>query len=163
MSDKVLVKYDADGSPVVNVARDATFEDVIAALGQNAVDVSERYGDGFDELPDLRQLLKRSFVIVDARFTPGVGGEKVTCRILTADGQRYYFNNGSPTGVYGQLRLIAGPDVMGVVGIVCRKGLRVSDYHYDVKRKMIVDGLEPNASTFYLADGPLIAREETSF
>lgn len=159
MSDKAMVRYREDGSPVVNVARDATFEDVIAALGESAVDVSERYGDGFDELPDMRTLVKRDFVIIDARFTPGVGGEKVTCRVVTADGHRYYFNNGSPTGVYGQLRLIAGPAVTGVVGVRCRKGLRISEFHYDAKSKRIVDGLPPNTATFYLADGPQVESE----
>ena len=132
------------------------------AVPESFAEAMEAFGDsGIVELEqewklvDKEQLVGIPFLIYSFRFSHGVGenGEKVSVQIITPDDKRLVFNDGS-TGVYDQLlEIFESKGRSG--GVLCERGLRVSDYYYDPKGKGDISK-EPKTgyekgSTYYIA------------
>lgn len=96
-------------------------------------------------------LVDKPFLITNIRFNKsGDFGGFVSVCVLDEEQRMLVFNDGS-TGVYEQLRQMT-EKTHRFSGIMCRKGLRVSEYKYQEKdfdgEPM---GPEKPAKTFYLA------------
>lgn len=130
--------------------RQLSFEDMNRALG--VTDSSEAIGtDQFGPiLEDKRLLVGRPFVLVHWNFYKsdkiirnGEPSEFVSMWILTPTDERYIVNDGS-TGIYEQLRALS--DEKGIdSGVLCRHGLRVSEYDYTDD-----SGVTTQAATYYI-------------
>jgi hypothetical protein len=133
------------------IAVPATFAEAMDAFGDAGVIELEQEW----KLVDKEQLVGIPFLIHSFRFSHGVGenGEKVSVQIITPDDKRLVFNDGS-TGVYDQLlEIFEGKGRSG--GVLCERGLRVSDYYYDPKGRGDISK-EPKTgyekgSTYYIA------------
>ena len=131
-----------------------SFEDAISLLvesGTVATDAAE-LGNGFTVLAkdDKRRLVGIPFVILSFDFTPGdFGADFVSAMIMTKGGEKLIVNDGS-SGICAQLRDIAARMPAGAKhrGIVCKHGLRASDYTYRVS------GVEIPATTYYIDTTP---------
>lgn len=101
------------------------------------------------ELVDKSKLVEVPFVILDFRFSDGLGatGQKVSVEVMTKTGEKLVFNDGS-TGVFTQ---IADHEedwkdqIANGRPILISNGLRVSEYTYKAP-----DGSEKPAKTYYL-------------
>lgn len=132
-----------------------TLDDAFAALQENnvAAESFSEYGTGFDVLDndDKGRLVKQPFVILEWKFNKGDFGEYVAALIVTKSNERFVLIDGS-TGINKQLadvtmqRLRRG-DAKPQQGLLCEKGLRVSEYEY-VDSKT---GESRPAKTYYLA------------
>jgi hypothetical protein len=141
-------------SPKINTAQYAgiqSFEDALAVVqdvfGGEIVDSAD-LGDGFALVEDKMTLIKVPFIILAANFSEGdykredgTIGTFVSCRIVTEDGRKLVLNDGS-TGIHDQIQMLWAmkPETVGKP-IVCRNGLRVSEYDHPQHGK---------SRTFYL-------------
>lgn len=101
----------------------------------------------FDVLNDREkdQLVGKPFLILEWRFNHSekYDDDFVSCVVMTEDEHLYIVNDGS-TGIREQLRgITARTDRQH--GLVCKKGLRRSDYTVEVDDKTIA------SSTYYIA------------
>lgn len=128
-----------------------SFEDALAIVqdvfGGEVVDSAD-LGDGFALVEDKMALIKVPFIILAANFSEGdyrredgTMGTFVSCRIVTEDGRKLVLNDGG-SGIHDQIQMLWAmkPETQGKP-IVCRNGLRVSEYDHPQH------GL---AKTFYL-------------
>lgn len=125
-------------------ARQLSFDDFAA----QSLDSTEALGtDQFGPVLDTGNkmtLVGLPFVIVKWNFYTGDIGEFVSAWVITKTDDRFIVNDGS-TGIYAQLKALTdetGQDS----GLVCRHGLRVSEYDY-TKPDGTVGG---RAKTFYI-------------
>lgn len=129
----------------------SSFEDALALVqdvfGGEVID-SQDLGDGFALVEDKTGLLGTPFIILAATFSEGeykredgTMGTFVSCRIVTEDGRKMVLNDGG-SGIHDQIQMLwtMKPEVVGKP-IICRKGLRVSEYDHPKYGK---------AKTFYL-------------
>lgn len=131
-----------------------SFEDAVALLGDTPVIGADELGNGFTVLgkDDKRRLVGVPFVILSFDFTPGdYGADFVSAMIVTKGGEKLIVNDGS-SGVCAQLRDIAARMPPGAKhrGIVCKHGLRASDYTYHDERS----GVDAPATTYYIDTTP---------
>ena len=129
-----------------------TYDDAVAMFSDDMVTAdADPMGDGFEKLPSKDILCGVPFYIVRGTFTKGIGkhGEKVTLRIITKTGQRYFFSDGS-TGIYSQLRKLVPAPTQSFESVNVPKGLRASRFHWDEATKSVTKDGEPNAATYYL-------------
>ena len=130
-----------------------SFDDALAIVqdvfGGEVVDSAD-LGDGFTlvQKHEKGMLIGVPFIILAANFTEGdylredgTKGTFVSCRIVTQDGRKLVLNDGS-TGIHDQIKMLWSmkPETQGKP-IVCRNGLRVSEYDHPEHGK---------ASTYYL-------------
>lgn len=128
-----------------------SFDDALALAAQDGhapVSATE-YGSGFEVLKDKRELVGQPFVIVMAGFWDSEyeveGGQFISLHVVTKDGRKAIINDGSTkSGIAHDAKVIL--EQRGtLVGVVCEKGLSVSEYEY-VDDK----GKRTPAATFYL-------------
>lgn len=126
-----------------------TFDDAIAILGAEGIDLrsAEDLGDGFSVIEDKQALIGSPFVILQWRFLLGDFGEFVAAHIMTRDAvdghNKFVLIDGS-TGIREQLRIFQ--DQTGKNGgLVCKRGLRASDYTFTDEK-----GNEKPARTYYI-------------
>lgn len=149
-----------------DVARELlSWEDAQAYFKQEGIEVSTglEISDGFILSENKNILNDQPFLIVDWKFYDGEFGDAVTFRVITPDGRRFRFNDGS-TGVKDQLveltqkRVDAG-NQNPTKGAAVRKGFRESEYWIDKKSghalsrgdlATIPEDQRAKASTFYL-------------
>lgn len=124
------------------IPKDVTFETLVKALAPDTMESSE-LGDGFSVLPtsEKPKLVGVPFLILDWNINEGQNGEFASVRLITSNNQRLIINDGS-TGICRQLQELASKGESRA--ILCRHGLRRSDYTTNV------DGKEISATTFYL-------------
>lgn len=128
-----------------------SFEDALNVVndvfGGEVVDASD-LGDGFALVEDKDALVKVPFVVLAASFSEGdykredgTVGTFVSIRLVTEDGRKLVMNDGS-TGIHDQIKMLhqQRPETIGKP-ILCRNGLRVSEYDHPQYGK---------ARTFYL-------------
>ena len=134
------------------VAAVKTLDDALKMLTEDghAVESISEYGSGTEIVIDKRTLIGKPFAIVEWRFHEGTFGGFVSALLVTERGEKLVLNDGS-AGIYRQLvGVTAARTDRGVVapqvGLLCKKGLRVSEYEYDNG-----NGKMTPASTFYLA------------
>lgn len=112
------------------------------------VDVTEALGtDQFGPiLEDKERLIGVPFVLVYWAFNHSdtVGTDFATMFVLTADNQRYIINDGG-VGIMPELLAYTSKNGGRNGGLVCRHGLRVSEYEYERP-----DGKKGKAKTFYI-------------
>lgn len=118
----------------------ATFQQIARASGSaegTLVSGAALGGDAYTRLDGTdrkRQLVGVPFVIEDFDIRDGVAGEYSIVRVVTIDNERYSFTDGGTGITPALLKLNEGTRVL------CRSGLRASDYEYQGKP----------ATTFYL-------------
>lgn len=139
-----MVSQDVDtASPRISTeiyAGIQSFEDALAVVqdvfGGEVIDSAD-LGDGFSLVDDKMVLVKVPFIILAANFSEGdykredgTTGTFVSCRIVTEDGRKLVMNDGS-TGIHDQIQMLWSqrPETKGKP-IVCRNGLRVSEYDH---------------------------------
>lgn len=115
-----------------------TFEDAIALLAEQGVDVTDisDYGDGFSVM-DKRAFLGVPFVIMDYKFADGrydSGFTVVRAVAKTDDGEtiKGLFTDGS-TGIRKQLQDIRRKQELAgkpAAGIMVKNGLTISEYEW---------------------------------
>lgn len=126
-----------------------SFDDMMQLLSDTGIETTEitDFGDGFAVAESKRSLVNVPFVIMDYKFSAkGDFGEFAILRLMTKDGRKLILTDGS-TGICEQTRDLARRGVIG--GILCPKGLTVSEYDYkgfDSKGNPTVTPAE----TFYL-------------
>ncbi len=123
-----------------------TWEDIEAALEG---DLIEFQGSPY-ELTEKQKLIGEPFIITDLRFWDGDKGPVVSVCLLTKDGRKLVFNDGS-SGIFRQLQDIVS-QTNRFSGIKVMRGLRASSYETTEKD---FDGNpigKPfKATTYYLA------------
>lgn len=137
-----------------------TFQDAFAVLGDEYIpeDYADAYGTGFTVLTKASKgrLEGVDMVMLEWRFTRSAEfkGIFVSVELVTADNAKFILNDGSETGICGQLlkvtnsRLARGatPE-QAMRGLRVRGGLRESTYETtDAKGEQIT------ATTYYLAN-----------
>lgn len=133
------------------VSRQMTFNQIAEAFGGQVVDLAEvpALDSAFGEIlngPGKDRLVGVPFLIVDWSQNSGDKGRFVSLRVVTQDSAKYVVNDGS-TGIMSQMDTLEESGVKG--GVVCRHGLRRSDYTYTDPQ-----GEEHPASTYYLDTRP---------
>lgn len=131
---------------------DMSYEQALKLFQDDMVSAdAETMGDGFTKLRTKDQLIGQPFFIVRGTFTPGIGkkGQKVTLRVVTQDGGRFFFSDGSE-GIYSQLRKLVPPPTTSFTNVNCPKGLRASRFHWDEAAQRVTKDGEPNAATYYI-------------
>ena len=123
-----------------------SWEDIEKALEG---DLIEFQGSPY-EVVEKSKLVGEPFIITNLRFWEGDKGDVVSVMLLTKDGKKLVFNDGS-TGVYRQLKYIVS-QTNRFSGIKVMRGLRSSTYETQEKD---FDGNpigKPfKATTYYLA------------
>lgn len=113
-------------------------------------DVAKLYGDEVVEYREPWEVVKKEtlvgvpFMIYQFDFREGSYGEMAIVKAVLQDGTRVLFVDGS-SGLREQLAAMKGSGRVG--GIMCPKGLRVSEYLYDNS----TTGKQEPAKTYYLA------------
>lgn len=122
-------------------------------LGQEATDLSEALGSGFEVLPtkEKARLVGVPFIIVEWHFSEGDRGEFVSLTIVTKHNEKLILNDGS-SGILAQVHDLESRGIAAPV--VVKKGLRASVYYFDPanpeeKSRDAVEGWD-RAETFYL-------------
>jgi len=130
---------------VHTIADANTLNDAVAAFnaaGVDILDITDLIGDEFGDVVKKPELVGKAFLIVDVKWhDQGEFGPFAAVLCMDNDGKRFVFTDGS-TGVYQQLLEL--DERLGdrtLAGIVCRKGLRASEYEKDGRK----------AVTYYLA------------
>lgn len=124
-----------------------SFDDAVKLLGDTPITDSADLGNGFTVLRknDKRRLVGVPFLILSVDFLPGdFGKDFASMMIVTKGGEKLIVNDGS-TGIADQLLQLRARINGPMRGIVCKHGLRVSDYEYED-----TDGMRIPASTYYL-------------
>lgn len=137
--------------PSYDVSEFLTYDDALRAFGESIV-----LANDVELVKDKGELIGTPFLIVNYNFNMDsiTQREYVSVGVITLDNKRIVFNDGS-TGVYRTLKGMAERGIKG--GIVCRNGLRVSEYFLDEDKNIIPKGNPDNvkvdtvAKTFYLA------------
>lgn len=167
---RAVSKKEAEEVEVIptDVIKDITsWEDAQAYFAQEEIEVSVglEVSDGFERYgeEDKPSLVGTPFIILDWRRLSGDMGMFATVRVLTRDGKRIRFSDGS-SGVYQQLLQIEierekkGHKALSQ-GVLVRKGLRASEYYvYKDSREVIPKDLvdtvpkeqKLKANTYYL-------------
>lgn len=111
------------------------------------VDAAEAFGDGSELIDDKELLIGKAFVVLEWRYIMDEesGREYANILVMLRDGNvKLRFNDGS-TGVYAQCK--DHEEKYGKTGgILCRKGLRKSEY-----TKELLDGSRTKATTYYFS------------
>lgn len=123
-----------------------SFDDALALLGpENFVNVGEVLGDGFETLDKKDKLVDVPFIVIKTKEVDGDwGGTFSVIHLVTESNKKYVLLDGS-TGIHkqlGELRERFGGDVPP---LVCKHGLRRSDYEYTDEQ-----GQTKPATTYYL-------------
>jgi len=130
-----------------------TIDDVLAVFAQAGVEVTSisDYGDGFAVM-DKSAFVNKKMVLVDYKIVPGeksdYGTDFAVIRVLTAEGTKGIITDGS-TGIRDQILTLQRKGVMG--GVMCEKGLVVSEYTYDEVDKASGEITKKPAKTYYFA------------
>ena len=119
-----------------------TMEDVAALFGSDVLDIADE-GTGFAICENKDQLIGLPFVIIEFRRSDGDYGSFTSALVMTKNGDKFVVNDGS-TGIHEQLSSLAARTGRNK-GIVCKRGLRRSDYEY-----ADTDGTMKPARTYYL-------------
>jgi hypothetical protein len=106
-----------------------SFDQVWDAVQGESLDAAQ-LGEGFEVLDRAGKdsLTGVSFLIFEWQFNDGDYGEFVSLRLLDKNGRKAILNDGS-TGICQQMRDLP-PNFTGA--ILCRRGLRRSDYTFEV-------------------------------
>lgn len=120
-----------------------SWDDIYTALQSQGEDIVEWTSEW--TLTDKKDLIGKEFIIANFDINTGGYGEFVSVRVLDKENNRMVFNDGS-TGVKDQLKHLLNQTGRRS-GVVCPRGLRVSNYTYvDPK-----DNAEKPAETYYIA------------
>jgi hypothetical protein len=98
----------------------------IRELALGAGDADE-LGTGFRKVDDKRQLIDTSFLIVEYRFFEGIKSLFATVFLVTDDGRKLFITDGS-TGIRAQLEEWTKQHSGNMTRMLCRNGLRMSEY-----------------------------------
>jgi len=128
----------------------ATFADAFAALKAAGVDV--HVVNEFDLIEDKDSLIGVPLLIFGYAFHAGDFGKDgfVSVEAITEENRKIVFNDGS-TGIRQQLRTLEDKGIL--TGIICKNGLRKSEYYFNAETGETNnhggEGFSP-ASTYYL-------------
>lgn len=132
-----------------------SWDDIVAAMEEQGVEVIEFEGSPWDVVPK-KELVGQPFMVAGIHFSEGKFGQMVSVRALlqpdptTKVSKKIVFNDGS-SGVYLQFRELVDKTKQ-VAGFICRKGLRASEYTYIDETKAEDDpARETPAVTYYVA------------
>lgn len=105
-------------------------------------------GSQWELLKDKAELIDIPFIVAKVRFNDGTMGRFASVCCYLDGGRKVIFNDGSSTGIYRQLQTWVEKNKRDT-GIVCAKGLRVSNYIYKDEKP---DGtvIEIPAKTYYI-------------
>lgn len=146
-----FVRYSDD-----DLRRMRDFDAVLAELADSELPVllsGEHIGSGSELLTDKEKLVDKKFIALSWQFhesdsfRDGDGGIIfVSVHVLTEDGDRFVFNDGTKGGVRDQLmELSTKTDRFEM--LMCEKGLRVSKYDYEDPST----GMTSAATSYYIA------------
>jgi hypothetical protein len=132
------------------------FDAVLAELADSETPVllsGEHIGSGSELLTDKEKLVDTPFIALTWQFhesdsfRDGDGGIIfVSVHVLTKDGDRFVFNDGTKGGVRDQLMELS-TKTQRFEMLVCEKGLRVSKYDYEDPNT----GMTSAATSYYIA------------
>lgn len=132
------------------------FDAVLAELADSETPVllsGEHIGSGSTLLTEKRELVDVPFIALTWQFhesddfRDGDGGIIfVSVHVLTKDGDRLVFNDGTKGGVRDQLMELSTKTGRFEM-LVCEKGLRISEYDYEDPHT----GMTSRATSYYIA------------
>lgn len=126
---------------------------VLADAGIQATEISE-YGDGFVVENNKASLVNVPFGILDYKFSAkGNFGEFVIARVVCKDGRKLIVTDGS-SGMYAQSKTFRKDVPDGYTdwipaGIMCPKGVTVSEYEVVVPDDKTGEPVRKASKTFY--------------
>jgi hypothetical protein len=125
----------------------ASFDDALQLLasalgGENIATADSTLGDGFAVIDNKDRLIGLPFLLLNWQESLGDHGPFTIARGVTRDGFKFVMTDGS-TGIHEQLQAYTGKTGKSA-GLLCRHGLRRSDYTYDD------NGTDKDASTYYI-------------
>jgi hypothetical protein len=130
-----------------DLASITSFDDALqllaAPLGtENISSADATLGDGFAVIDNKDRLIDVPFLLINWQESLGDHGPFTIARGVTRDGFKFVMTDGS-TGIHEQLQAYTGKTGKSA-GLLCRHGLRRSDYTYDD------NGTDKDASTYYI-------------
>lgn len=122
-------------------------DDALALFDNQADDVSDLLGTGFNVIPseEKARLVGQPFVIIGHTVSNGDQGEFSSLQIVTKKEEKLIINDGS-TGIHAQMMRIQNQRNGEWRPVVVNKGLRSSNYKYTDPKT----GEEKPATTYYL-------------
>lgn len=153
---------DDDEAPESLLSRVDSLDDAFALFSDSGINVEEstEYLGGNEILnrDEKARLVGVPFFAMSWRFNEGDVGYFVSIEVITDKGEKYIVNDGS-TGILLQLSRITKKRVASghpnpTMGLLCRRGLRVSEYYLDVDNNISATPSETHnrkAATYYLA------------
>lgn len=115
-----------------DLANITSFEDAARFLAKNGYTIeqsAELLGDGFAPV-DKKDLVNVPFIVLKATLHDSkdfLGSQFALVRVMTKDGRKLFFTDGS-TGVKAQVEMLIANRQGGASGVYCGRGLTYSEY-----------------------------------